>query len=60
MKTATSTAGENEDARKWSGFVMDAGTCTYLYGFCVSPDAAADMGETYQSIFSQLYLGDEE
>ena len=61
MKTATSTAGENEDARKWSGFVMDADICTYLYGFCAPPpDAAADMGETYQSIFSQLYLGDEE
>ena len=24
------------------------------------PDAAADMGETYQNIFSQLYLSDEE
>ena len=24
------------------------------------PDAAADMDETYQNIFSQLYLSDEE
>ena len=33
---------------------------SYLYGFCASTDAAADMGETYQNIFSQLHLGDEE
>ena len=57
MKTATSTAGENEDAQKWSGFVMDAGICTYLYGFCAPPDAAADMGETYQSIFFAAIFG---
>ena len=41
-------------------FVMDTDICTYLYGFCVPPDAAADMDETYQNIFSQLYLSDEE
>ena len=56
----TYTAGENEDTRKWSVFVMDTDICTYLYGFCVPPDAAADMDETYQNIFSQLYLSDEE
>ena len=60
MKTATSTAGENEDTRKWSVFVMDTDICTYLYGFCASPDVMADMDETYQNIFSKLYLSDEE
>ena len=56
----TYTAGENEDTRKWSVFVMDTDICTYLYGFCASPDVMADMDETYQNIFSQLYLSDEE
>ena len=54
------SAGENEDTREWTVFVMDTDICTYLYGFCAPPDAAADMGETYQNIFSQLYLSDEE
>ena len=56
----TYTAGENEDTRKWSVFVMDTDICTYLYGFCAPPDVAADMDETYQNFFSQLYLSDEE
>ena len=56
----TYAAGENEDTREWTVFVMDTDVCTYLYGFCVSPDAAEDMGEIYQNIFSQLYLSDEE
>lgn len=56
----TYIAGENEDPREWTVFVMDIDICTYLYGFCVPPDAAADMDETYQNIFSQLYLSDEE
>ena len=56
----TYIAGENEDTREWTVFVMDTDICTYLYGFCAPPDAAADMGETYQNIFSQLYLSDEE
>lgn len=56
----TYTAGENEDTREWTVFVMDTDICTYLYGFCAPPDTAADMGETYQNIFSQLYLSDEE
>ena len=56
----TYTAGENEYTRKWSVFVMDTDICTYLYGFCASPDVVADMDETYQNIFSKLYLSDEE
>lgn len=56
----TYIAGENEDTREWTVFVMDTDICTYLYGFCAPPDAAADMDETYQNIFSQLYLSDEE
>ena len=53
------TAGENEDTREWTVFAMDTDLCTYLYGFCASPDAAKDAMETYQSIFSQLYLSDD-
>lgn len=56
----TYIAGENEDTQEWSVFVMDTDICTYLYSFCASPDVAADMDETYQNIFSQLYLSDEE
>ena len=56
----TYIAGENEDTLEWTVFVMDTDICTYLYGFCAPPDAAADMGATYQNIFSQLYLSDEE
>ena len=56
----TYTAGENEDTRQWTVFAMDTDLCTYLYGFCASPDAAKDAMETYQSIFSQLYLSDGE
>ncbi len=56
----TYTAGENEDTREWTVFVTDTDICTYLYGFCTLPDAAADMGEIYQNIFSQLYLSDSE
>ena len=56
----TYTAGENEDTREWTVFAMDTDVCTYLYGFCALPDAAADMSEIYQNIFSQLSLSDEE
>ena len=33
----TYTAGENEDTREWTVFVMDTDICTYLYGFCAPP-----------------------
>ena len=56
----TYTAGENEDTREWTVFAMDTDVYTYLYGFCALPDAAADMSEIYQNIFSQLSLSDEE
>ena len=56
----TYTAGEGEDTREWTVFAMDTDVYTYLYGFCEAPDAAEDMDETYQSIFAQLYLSDEE
>ena len=55
----TYTAGENEDTRKWTVFAMDTDSDTYLYGFCETMDAEEDMDEIYQSIFSQLYLSDE-
>ena len=38
---------------------MDTDRYTYLYGFCESVDMEEDMDEIYQSIFSQLYLSDE-
>ena len=56
----TYTAGENEDTRKWTVFAMDTDCYTYLYGFCESVDTEEDMDEIYQTIFSQLYLSDEE
>lgn len=55
----TYTAGENEDTRKWTVFAMDTDSDTYLYGFCETMDAEEGMDEIYQSIFSQLYLSDE-
>ena len=55
----TYTAGENEDTRKWTVFAMDTDSDTYLYGFCETMDAEEDMDEIYQSIFSQLYLSEE-
>ncbi len=56
----TYTAGEDEDTVEWTVFVMDTDIYTYLYGFRTLPDVAADMEETYQNIFSQLYLSNEE
>ena len=56
----TYIAGENEDTRKWTVFAMDTDRYTYLYGFCESVDMEEDMDEIYQTIFSQLYLSDEE
>ena len=55
----TYIAGENEDTRKWTVFAMDTDRYTYLYGFCEAVDTEEDMDEIYQSIFSQLYLSDE-
>lgn len=54
----TYTAGENEDLREWTVFAVDTDSFTYLYGFCAPPDTAADMDETYQTIFSQLYFSE--
>lgn len=56
----TYTAGENEDMREWTVFVVDTDRYTYLYGFCATLDAAEDMGPVYQDIFAGLYLSDEE
>ena len=39
---------------------MDTDRYTYLYGFSESVDTEEDMDEIYQTIFSQLYLSDEE
>ena len=40
----TYTAGENEDTREWTVFVMDTDICTYLYGFCVPPRCCGGYG----------------
>lgn len=54
----TFTAGENEDMREWTVFVMDTDSYTYLYGFCEAPDAEEDMDSVYRDIFAGLYLSD--
>ena len=55
----TYVTGEGEDCREWTVFALDTDSCTYLYGFCAPPDTAAEMAETYRSIFAQLHLSDE-
>ncbi len=55
----TYVTGEGEDCREWTVFALDTDSFTYLYGFCAPPDTAAEMAETYRSIFGQLYLSDE-
>ena len=56
----TYTAGENEEARKWTVFTTDDGRYTYIYGICALPDAADDVKSVYQDIFAGLYLSDGE
>lgn len=57
----TYTAGENEDTREWTVFVMDTDSYTYLYGFGTTLDWADDeMKSIYQEIFAGLYLSDGE
>ena len=57
----TYTAGENEDTREWTVFVMDTDSYTYLYGFGAMLDAVDDeMKSIYQDIFAGLYLFDGE
>ena len=53
-------ANEGEDARKWTVFAVDNDICTYLYGFCETPDVTEDMSEIYQSIFTQLHWSSTE
>ena len=55
----TYTTGENEDNRDWTVFDVDTDSCTYLYGFCATPDAAEEMDEIYKTIFAQLYLSED-
>ena len=56
----TYTSGENEDTREWTVFAMDTDRYTYLYGLCVTLDAADDVKSVYQDIFAGLYLSDGE
>lgn len=56
----TYTSGENEDMRKWTVFVMDTDSYTYLYSFCATLDAEDDMESVYRDIFAGLYLSDGE
>lgn len=52
----TYTSGENEDSREWTVFAMDTDRYTYLYGICVTLDAADDFKPLYQDIFAGLDL----
>ena len=52
----TYTTGENEDSREWTVFAMDTDRYTYLYGICVTLDAADDFKPLYQDIFAGLDL----
>lgn len=54
----TYTTGENEDSREWTVFAMDTDRYTYLYGICVTLDAADDFKPLYQDIFDGLYMSD--
>lgn len=54
----TFTTGANEDQRSWTVFALNTDSHTYLYAFRATPQAAEDMADVYDQIFSQLYLTD--
>ena len=56
----TYTTGGNEDTREWTVFVMDTDYYTYLFGLCVTLDAADDVKPVYPDVFAGLYLSDGE
>lgn len=54
----TFTTGANEDQRDWTVFALNTDGYTYFYAFRATPQAAEDMADVYDQIFSQLYLTD--
>lgn len=56
----TFTAGSNEDARMWTVFMTATDTDTYLYAFSSTLDAADELAQTCQDVFSNLHLEDVE
>lgn len=54
------TSGSNEDARMWTVFMTETDTDTYLYAFSSTLDAADELAQTYQDVFSNLHLEDVE
>lgn len=54
----TFTTGSNEDQRDWTVFALNTDSHTYLYAFRATPQAAEDMADVYDQVFSQLYLTD--
>lgn len=54
------TSGSNEDARQWTVFMTATDTDTYLYAFSSTMDAADELAQTYQDVFSNLHLEDVE
>lgn len=50
--------GDGTEARTWDGFFCMTEGYTYLYAFCTTPDNAAAMSDTWQSVFGELYLFD--
>ncbi len=56
----TFTSGANEDMRMWTVFMTATDTDTYLYAFSSTMDAADELAQTYQDVFSNLRLEDVE
>ena len=54
----TFTSGANEDMRMWTVFMTATDTDTYLYAFSSTMDAAGELAQTYQDVFSNLRLED--
>lgn len=54
----TFTTGANEDQRNWTVFALNTDSHTYFYAFRATPQAAEDMADIYDQVFSQLYLAD--
>lgn len=54
----TFTTGANEDQRSWTVFALNTDSHTYFYAFRATPQAAEDMADVYDQVFSQLYLAD--
>ena len=54
----TFTTEANKDQRDWTVFALNTDSHTYFYAFRATPQAAEDIADIYDQIFSQLYLAD--